>query len=666
MVIQHNMGAMNTSRMLKINNKNLSKRMEKLSSGYSVNRAADDAAGLSISEKMRNLIRNLNMASQNAEDGISLLQTADGALSEVHSILHRIEELSTKAANDVNCTEDRQASQDEINSLVGEIDRIADTTAFNGLKLLDGSFDHSATFSKGAGDVKAITEVTASDGLQSVNKVTVKNPVIDTSATANIGSTKANNLQNELVDSIVPQAVNAFLDTFTAFKTAADNNQVSDEIGLKLYSDNSTTLAFVSIKYGYFSDGTLASDAIALNLSVNTNTLTFDGDELSADSRLALENTIVHEMMHAFMDDTLINGMIGAVDGKLDSSNEFPSWFTEGMAQSAVGGCANTNDWVNSSLGLTENSTEAEISDVVKNNANSLSSGSTSSEYGTGYLACMYLGYMAAGSPATITDGDMDSGLNTILEKLMSGTSLDDVINEISGGLYTDTTDFENKFGDAQSTAFTSNLLTLVGSTGNGGVVGNLADSDLLPDQDATSTVYQANTSSDYIVSSVGDDRNWTSGGRGQTGGTTGNTPRPGGSGGGIIFGKAFYLQVGGEAGQDMSLNLKDMHARILGVDNLSVMSHESASDAMTACYNAVKKVSESRSQIGAYINRLEYTIANLDNYSENLQNAESRIRDTDMAEEMTEYSLQSILSQAAQAMLSQATQNPESVLALL
>ena len=135
MVIQHNMGAINTSRHFKMVNKNVKKSTEKLSSGYKVNRAADDAAGLSISEKMRNMIRNLNMASNNAEDGISLLQTADGALNEMHSIWHRMSELSVQAANDVNSEEDRQAAQDEIDNLITELDRIADSTEFNNLKL---------------------------------------------------------------------------------------------------------------------------------------------------------------------------------------------------------------------------------------------------------------------------------------------------------------------------------------------------------------------------------------------------------------------------------------------------------------------------------------------------------------------------------------------------
>ena len=672
MIIQHNIGAINTARQFNIVNKKVKHSTEKLSSGYKVNRAADDAAGLSISEKMRNMIRNLNMATNNAEDGISLLQTAEGALNEMHSIVKRISELSVKAANDVNALEERESIQEEINELVTELDRIAEDTEFNELKLLDGSFSAStgniSSFSLDESNTVVETKI---GGLESYKGVMVSNPVIDSSATSNIGATKAEYLQNELVDSIIPQAVNAFLDTFTVFNDAAINGKVSNEIGLKLYCDNSTTLAYVACQYSYLADGTLLSDQIKLNLSVNTNTLVFDTNgELSADSRTELETTIVHEMMHAFMDDTLTNGMLGAENGVLDSANEFPSWFTEGMAQSAAGGCANTNDWVNGGLGLDENSRDAEISSVLQDNSFNLSSGTTASEYGTGYLATMYLGYMAAGEPTTFTSTELADGLNTVLGKLMAGETMDEIINDVSGGRYADTTEFENGFGDSESTEFVSALLKAVGSTGNGGVVDDLTSADLLDDNDATSLVYSPNKDNEYVTSSVGNNRDWSTGGRGgsvssTSGGGTGGPSGPGGTGGGTGS-KVFYLQIGASAGQHMAISLRDMHTSVLGVDGISVLSHSSASDAIDACKSAVLKISEARSEIGAYINRLEFTINNLENSAENTQAAESRIRDTEMAEEMVQYSKQNILLQAGQSMLSHATKDPESVLNLL
>ncbi len=139
MRINHNLMAMNTQRQLSINNENSGKSIEKLSSGYRINRAGDDAAGLSISEKMRAQIRGLNQASRNAQDGISLIQTAEGALNETHSILQRMRELAVQGANDTNESVDRTALKQEYDQLKAEVDRISTSTTFNEKKLLDGS-----------------------------------------------------------------------------------------------------------------------------------------------------------------------------------------------------------------------------------------------------------------------------------------------------------------------------------------------------------------------------------------------------------------------------------------------------------------------------------------------------------------------------------------------
>lgn len=140
MVVQHNLQAANTNRQLGITTSAQAKSTEKLSSGYKINRAADDAAGLSISEKMRSQIRGLNKASSNAQDGVSLVQTAEGALNETHSILQRMNELATQAANGTNTTVDRSAIKAELDQLTSEIDRIQSTTQFNTMNLLDGTF----------------------------------------------------------------------------------------------------------------------------------------------------------------------------------------------------------------------------------------------------------------------------------------------------------------------------------------------------------------------------------------------------------------------------------------------------------------------------------------------------------------------------------------------
>lgn len=140
MVVQHNLTAMNANRQLGITTGAQAKATEKLSSGYKINRAGDDAAGLSISEKMRSQIRGLNKASTNAEDGVSLIQTAEGALNEAHAILQRMNELATQAANDTNTSDDRTAISKEMTALQSELNRIASTTQFNTMNLLNGEF----------------------------------------------------------------------------------------------------------------------------------------------------------------------------------------------------------------------------------------------------------------------------------------------------------------------------------------------------------------------------------------------------------------------------------------------------------------------------------------------------------------------------------------------
>jgi flagellin len=209
MVVQHNMQAINTNRMLGQNVKAVAKSTEKLSSGYKVNRAADDAAGLSISEKMRNQIRGLNQSVNNSEDGVSLIQTAEGNMNEIHSILQRMGELATKAANDVNATEDRTSIKDEMTELINEIDAICSKAAFNGTKLLDGSYtdkylqvganygenmkisiaEMSATV-LGVKDVDVMSHDTASTAMS-----TIKQAIIDVSAARSLLGAKQNRLE---------------------------------------------------------------------------------------------------------------------------------------------------------------------------------------------------------------------------------------------------------------------------------------------------------------------------------------------------------------------------------------------------------------------------------------------------------------------------------------
>ena len=193
MVVQHNLRAMNSQRMLGITAAQQKKSSEKLSSGYKINRAADDAAGLAISEKMRRNIRGLTQAAYNAEDGISLVQTAEGALHEVHDMLQRINELCVKAANDTYASEDRTYIQEEIDQIVSEVNRIAETTSFNEKKLLNGSFTgrvfHVGADSDSQSQI-SITIATMTASVLSIASITVTGST-GSNAVAGIASIKA-------------------------------------------------------------------------------------------------------------------------------------------------------------------------------------------------------------------------------------------------------------------------------------------------------------------------------------------------------------------------------------------------------------------------------------------------------------------------------------------
>lgn len=195
MRVQHNISAINTNRQLGITTDYLAKATEKLSSGYRINRAADDAAGLAISEKMRGQIRGLKRASSNASDGISLIQTAEGALNEVHSIVHRMRELTVQAANDTNVTADRQAIAAELHALTSEINRITSQTEFNTMKLLDGSFT-GKKLQVGANSMQlvsiSITKLTATGmGIDDVNAANIVSGGTSTSITKVISTIDA-------------------------------------------------------------------------------------------------------------------------------------------------------------------------------------------------------------------------------------------------------------------------------------------------------------------------------------------------------------------------------------------------------------------------------------------------------------------------------------------
>lgn len=498
MRIGHNISSINTTRVLGSTIRKQSKISEMLSSGYKINRSSDNAAGLSISEKMRAQIRGLSQASRNAQDGISLIETAEGALGEVHNILQRMRELSVQASNGTSTDDDRKMIQEEIGQLTNEVTRISKDTEFNTMKLLDGS-------------LKGSSGNAAYPFMQIFNYTPIKTTDVTASvynpSTSGLSQRVRNEkMENILKTEIVPQAVSRIREIFSpAFDYLKDASIGS---GLYLQSNpSSSALAAFSI-----ATNSSYPDKIGYSLIVNLASLQFDSNgELTAESRTELESTITHELIHGFMDEALTVGMMGresAYEAK-DINKKFPLWFIEGMAQMGSGGYANYNDYVNGMLNIQTNTNNSKIAETIsktfalsyslKENPGTYGEQviKNAASYGTGYLACMYLGQLASGE-SQISAGSLKKGLGNILAKLISGKSLDAVINDISKGKYTNTSDFQNKFGDNESCDFIHNLTVIVGE-GNGSLVsGSLTDSDILPNQAKEESLFKINP--DYEI----------------------------------------------------------------------------------------------------------------------------------------------------------------------
>ena len=328
-ILAHNLTAMNAQRMLGLNIKDQKKSSEKLSSGYKINRAADDAAGLSISEIMRKQIRGLTQASQNAQDGISMVQTADGALEEVHAMLQRGNELAIKAANGTLSASDRSDINQEIQQLKEAIDQVASNTKFNETYLFPSHGLHPAQAS-------VITSNSYDLEFDASGGVTVER----TSSEGGTGSISAINTGNALSDKIageyVPNAVKQILDTFDSLNdkigsvyTGSNADKLKMALDIKYIDGPSGTLAYVQASFYH------GSQALS-NMSLAVDSADFSADDIKNNntSKLGkLESTIAHEMMHAVMDAATPSRM-----NREGGAEDYPKWFVEGTAQLTGGG----------------------------------------------------------------------------------------------------------------------------------------------------------------------------------------------------------------------------------------------------------------------------------------------------------------------------------------
>ena len=648
MVIRSNLSALNAMRQNGLVGKAFADKTEKLSSGYQINRAADDAAGLSISEKMRRQIRGLTQASSNAEEGISFIQTAEGALNEVHDLLQRGNELCVKAGNDTNTKEDREYIQAEIDQIRAEIDRIAMDTSFNEMDVFD---------STNAGDRNAIIETNPASGILICNLTDAEYDEIAAQAPASMSWVDGSDLKKlaqDLKNTIVPQMLAGIEKVFASAQPGVDDL----EIGLTLeFQGNNGALAWCT------------TSGAGFEMTINLSYLE-EADDGSVKMTGQYAQTIIHELTHAVMGDYTTNGMMGT-----DGADGLPAWITEGMAQVVCGGlphCAY-------GIGYAKNDEDAELKEWLKDIAVD-----GYEAYAQGYLGCMYLGYLAGGAGAIDTT-TIRAGVDKVLKDIADGYSLSETIYRVTNGKYEDAADFENSFAD-DAFAFSKELL-LIGENGGAGALAtdaltdgnnelyNIAGTgdwfDLNIDQGGFIDNYAK-----YVAAGVnylnGGGYTTTSG-RGLDGSINPNASKvwgSGSSGGGLSAsgggGVVSFVQVGAEAGQHIEISRYKLSAKDLGVDNVKVNSQDNSDKGINSFKGALEKVSRIRSDYGATQNRLEHTVKNLDNVVENVTASESRIRDTDMAKTMVGYSNDNILLQAGQAMMAQANQSNQGVLALL
>ena len=544
MVVQHNMQAANANRMLSVTTGQQAKSTEKLSSGYRINRAADDAAGLTISEKMRKQIKGLDRASTNAEDGVSSVQTAEGALTEVHSMLQRMNELATQASNGTNSESDRSAIQDEISQLTTEIDRVSETTKFNETYLLKGDENGGTTQNTinahdaglagkltGAGTGTATFTANLKDG----SKVTIagKEYTIDNSAAAN------------------------------AELKLADDTDLVTNYGTK---GTPATKATTTISL----DGWKANDTITVG---GKTAITFADKGTVADALNAIKDQ--------FKDDYDV-----AVDTTAKTITITAKTAGQATAINATG------------------TVNGKTTDFVKTKTDGVDANPD--------------GYNSFADEAAMKSALADG------ETIYKG----DVNTLASTDAYKYTPQDESKITASKAYKLMAAELEKASNIGT--------------DDDKKATVTNNNDGTFTITE-----------GKAETAAKL-----------------SFSLHVGADADMTNKINvdIESMSAAGLGIKGLDVedATGMSATYAIDAIADAISKVSEQISALGAVQNRLEHTISNVDNVVENTTSAESRIRDTDMASEMVNYSKNNILAQAGQSMLAPANQSNQGVLSLL
>lgn len=664
MRIQNNIMAMNAYRNYTNNTSALSKNLEKLSSGYKINRAGDDAAGLAISEKMRAQITGLEGAQKNAKDGISLVQTAEGALTEVHDMLNRMYSLAEQSANGTYENEtDRAQLQKEVIALKTEIDRIADSANFNGINLLDGSM--AGTTVPGGTDAIVTDQFTVTDGTtpNAATKAEITIKLDGTTATGGgiaitggtttitqLGAMQANGVDlSKLFDVEIDGVKKDWTsDGGTTIGSGATIKLVAKTAG-NLDSDVIDALeAITDAAELKVEDGT--AEGVGANATSSTYDITFNFKNLADGQTFQIGD----EIFEISTDGTLNNAGATLIDLKsLDLTDATDQKTAADAIQAAVAGATSfTGTWTVAAAPATITGDSYTLTMESDDTGSATSLGEVRvSQSATGAIAGTHVsgkdqGKGTAGSFASVTYEGFDLSKLAVGDKITIGNvtleitkDADADVNNKKIGL-TDAKNSAELIKAFQANGFNSGKLEINGTklTITGTTVGEDGDT------------FQSTTGKLTFTPAT------AAAGATTTGGLT--------------------LQIGdtGEEFNQLTVQINDCHADQMGIGegstdtiaDIDIGTQAGAKAALKTIENAINYVSDVRGTLGATQNRLDHTINNLSVMQENIQDAESTIRDTDVAEEMMAYTKNNILIQSAQAMLAQANQVPQGVLQLL
>ena len=657
MRINHNIPALRSNNQLSSTNSKLDKAIERLSSGKRINSASDDAAGLAISQKMDTQIRGLEQASRNASDGISVIQTAEGALNEVHSMLQRMRELAIQVSNGTYDSVDRSAVQAEVDQLNEEIQRISDTTEFNERKLLNGEIDRRSYSNTNDLDIISVSDTVKPDHYE----ITVTQP--GTKATLTSVATTAGVKQAN----VAPGQKVTLKDNGTIATGAVGTININGE-EVKITEGDSADVVFTKVRE-------LCETVNATCSVVDTNGIaasySFDGNQTLVFQSKAYGSTAKVEI---YCDNIELANLLGIAEDDLGSTN--PSYGTD--VQATIGD-------VGSRKGFTDTATvtgKGNVITVSDSNGFEIKFEPVSEEM----IASEPLQTAAATAAGTVIDtlnGTItnpadkitDPEKAEILEKIKAGNltgAVSQLRTIVTDAAYTTAleaaiTDISDpkavlaKAIDDYNAGGTSTV-DIDSDTANEAIKkaieGDIAGADAILDafsvahsnQDVSDikNIYSgAAPSSAFVINNLMNDIKVAAK-------VT------------VLDAGPMDLQIGANEGQMMEVRIPKMDPKSLGIDDINLSTADGAQEAIGKVDAAVNAVSQIRSKLGAYQNRLEHSITNIDTTTENMTESMSRIEDADMAEEMSEYTQQNVLSQAGTQMLAKANQRPETLLQLL